>query len=774
MNIPSVFCKPTRLCAALSVSIIRARFSRAVFILVSALLLMAACWLWRPGERVQAYGRLTINAPADEPFVLPEAKVGVEYEHQFQTEGGLAPLKWSAVAGTIPPGIRLEENGKLRGVPTLAKAEAYAFVMEVADSAKTPQRFSLPCAMMVQAAPLRIVAGAPKLRIVTSRDNESSGTAPETETKDDKGGPQAVSPQLSNKLGMPNPSLRNAVSGTSIGGNLTAPVAETTPSCDPIPSVTSIVKICGKLRPASLDRTLSWLRESDLPNMSPETEDEKKLLRYRFYDVVVKNSDGKDAYPLIEAGRTANDSLRQGRLNHDTCDFDCGVKPGLQKQAVINLLRDTLVALKDRGGSPKNAIPSGFPGKQEYSSLSAETIERQILMLEDHLGNVKVKVTGENKRVVAEDHADADGNFRFALNLVNSDSAEEGQVKNGEELTIATAADDYKSSRTIRFRDGAPNIWVYLPIEDRPVSLLTRAVVGYQQSAAAASKIEQNIFFDLFISKTIGWRQTVHPDFGERLRAWTSIRTLSVPQSGEGTISATVSGFASTVSNLKVKDAVRVIDAQGGLELRLTGNNALLPSFDGETKQKFSISLIASLGFVIPTDPRDSISKFIVDSSAPGLPPAVVGKGFVAFIPSDRDRFFRQYYAGLRLQTFFFNRYNIPLQRFPAQLDFTVGQNEYVSGGILRGPVIRVDGYFPLPYDKVKFINLYGTALMRPTRVSTGTPLVLLPAPDNTVPAPDTILIPVRQFDRDYYKFGVGIDFMSLIQRIKESRNPAN
>ncbi|MGH9836942.1 MAG: putative Ig domain-containing protein, partial [Blastocatellia bacterium] len=104
---------------------------------------------------------------------MPEAKVGAEYEYHFQTEGGLAPLKWSVVAGVTPPGIRLEENGQLRGAPTLAKAEAYTFVVEVADSAKTPQRFSLPCSMMVQAAPLRIVTGAPKLRILTKSSDSS-------------------------------------------------------------------------------------------------------------------------------------------------------------------------------------------------------------------------------------------------------------------------------------------------------------------------------------------------------------------------------------------------------------------------------------------------------------------------------------------------------------------------------------------------------------------------------------------------------------------------
>ena len=168
------------------------RFARTLTVTLALFigLLIAACWPAR--DSVQAYGRLVIAspmtlAPQGEAFPLPEAKVGSPYEYQFQTEGGLAPLKWSVIASALPPGLRLEENGKLTGAPTQAKADAYAFVVEVADSARTPQRFSLSCLLLVQAAPLRIVAGAPKLRIVTndavsqpsaaSRNNQSGNEA---------------------------------------------------------------------------------------------------------------------------------------------------------------------------------------------------------------------------------------------------------------------------------------------------------------------------------------------------------------------------------------------------------------------------------------------------------------------------------------------------------------------------------------------------------------------------------------------------------------------
>lgn len=113
---------------------------------------------------------------SEDTFTLPDAKVGTTYEYQFQSEGGLAPLTWKVAEGQLPLGLRLEGNGTLHGVPSQAKAEAFVFVIEVADSARTPQRFSLPCLIMVQAAPLRIVTGAPKLRIVTNNTDSQPST----------------------------------------------------------------------------------------------------------------------------------------------------------------------------------------------------------------------------------------------------------------------------------------------------------------------------------------------------------------------------------------------------------------------------------------------------------------------------------------------------------------------------------------------------------------------------------------------------------------------
>jgi hypothetical protein len=384
--------------------------------------------------------------------------------------------------------------------------------------------------------------------------------------------------------------------------------------------------------------------------------------------------------------------------------------------------------------------------------ISTDTIKKQILLLNGYIGNAIVRVEGDGKALTPR--TDKDGNF--ITDVTGGDD---------KEYTVSTEVDNYYTKRKVSVKANEA-VRLNIPIEDRPVSLLTRAMVGYEQSGAAAAKHDQNYLFDLFISKSFPMRQKIDPDFGEKLRTWIDFRFGSVPQAGDVTLGDFATGFATQVKGLKVKDVARVVEFNAGLEYRLGGNSALLPSFDRLTKQKFSLSLIASGGFTTPTNPLDSISIFKVPTGGvPGFP-QTVGKDFVAFIQSDRDKFFRQYYVGLRMQTFFFNLFNMPMQRFPAQLDVAVGQNEFVTGGKLKGPVVRIDGFFPLPYDGLKFVNIFGTAMLRPGHSVTGVPLVLQTAPDGTVvPAPNVTLISLPQPNRDYYRFGFGIDLMSLIQK---------
>ena len=80
-----------------------------------------------------------------------------------------------------------------------------------------------------------------------------------------------------------------------------------------------------------------------------------------------------------------------------------------------------------------------------------------------------------------------------------------------------------------------------------------------------------------------------------------------------------------------------------------------------------------------------------------------------------------------------------------------------------------MDGYFPLPYDSLNFINLFGTAIFRPVR-SQIVQTTILEKVDGKLFDAKTALLPVSQFNRDYYRVGVGIDFVSFVGKLVKSK----
>src|SRR5262249_22054831 len=90
----------------------------------------------------------------------------------------------------------------------------------------------------------------------------------------------------------------------------------------------------------------------------------------------------------------------------------------------------------------------------------------------------------------------SNGSRQDSANNANKNDANKDESTSSE-YVVSTEADDYRTER--KFSAGSEDVRVNIPIEDRPVSLLTRAVVGYQQAAAASSDFEQNYFFDMFV-----------------------------------------------------------------------------------------------------------------------------------------------------------------------------------------------------------------------------------------------------------------------------------
>ena len=121
-----------------------------------------------------AVARLTLDTDS-----LPAAAPHESYLYKFQAHGGTVPLHWEIVSGELPPGIKLESDGTLRG--TTETAGTYHFTVAVADSGNPTQsvrrEFVLPAP-----APL-MLKWTSYARVLGSRIQGS--VAVSNDTKDD-------------------------------------------------------------------------------------------------------------------------------------------------------------------------------------------------------------------------------------------------------------------------------------------------------------------------------------------------------------------------------------------------------------------------------------------------------------------------------------------------------------------------------------------------------------------------------------------------------------
>ncbi len=616
-----------------------------------------------------------IKAMATAPaFALPTARAGDTYEFAIRTEGGQPPFRWSVVEGELPPGIELHPSGRLLGTPIAARPRAYEFTLQVSDSSQPSQTYTQTFALVITPSPLRIVMSAPTLKIVDPKiaykplaDLAVTRRDLTAQREDSAANVAGKHPRSANEGRNSNPSKGGAARGAGSDGDL--------------------IKICGKLRPASLDRTLAFI--SSVPQLR-----HSKLIQ----------------------------KINEGRLESDeTCDELSGYEQGTQKELVVQLLEFVLVALQDsktEGKAPdlegslasiersltrqakedkkgplspdewsleKDLLSSAvghlklIKQSESFDRLSEGTIRKQIHFINAYLGNVQVQVKDKDGKVVATAFTDKDGNYiayvpsptakapqqgssNAKKSRVNNNGANDASVNNGsgddgaedgsdnnerasnaestknggneaqdgpQEFVLSTEADNYRTERRVLVRgNNTQGIRVNIPIEDRPVSLLTRAVVGYQQAAAASSDFEQNYFFDIFIRNSFPVPQKIDADFGERFQLWGAVRVASVPQAGTATIGETASGgFITQVKGLKLNETARVFDLLSGVEFRLTQNRALLPSFARDTKQNSRCrSSAATASLLRRARSSRSASSIFLTNCASAFPPKPKGR----------------------------------------------------------------------------------------------------------------------------------------------------
>ncbi len=97
----------------------------------------------------------TASAQANELIIetdaqLPDTYPGARFEFHFVARNGVPPLHWALEKGSIPPGLKLDESGELRGSPE--RSGEFQFTLSVTDAGKPQQSVQKAFVLRVRSA----------------------------------------------------------------------------------------------------------------------------------------------------------------------------------------------------------------------------------------------------------------------------------------------------------------------------------------------------------------------------------------------------------------------------------------------------------------------------------------------------------------------------------------------------------------------------------------------------------------------------------------------
>ena len=324
-----------------------------------------------------------------------------------------------------------------------------------------------------------------------------------------------------------------------------------------------------------------------------------------------------------------------------------------------------------------------------------------------------------------------------------------------------------------------------------------RTIVGLQQTGASSAESAQRFFLDVFTSRPLSFSYNKRggqrkDQLGPLFRWWGDVEISSVPKQINDTTVQLVSTFSQSVGNLKVNEIAQSADFDTGLDMRLTSFHRPFQSASGS--DRVSLSLITGGGASGILQTNDTPSIFAVPAAnSPQLPlflSIYTKRGFpvdangaptathIGLYEPDRSHYYRHYFAGFRLMNHNLGQSGGMNDARAAMLDLTVGQDEAVTGGQLRGPVIRVNAFTPFQFGTGNKANdviyFFATASLATNPVQTQNRVFLEPAVNVTATDPTVALVPIRHSTRDSYRLGVGIDLLRLIRNLATPPPPAN
>lgn len=335
---------------------------------------------------------------------------------------------------------------------------------------------------------------------------------------------------------------------------------------------------------------------------------------------------------------------------------------------------------------------------------------------------------------------------------------------------------------------------------------IVRPVIGFEQVGASATAGSQSFLFDFYISRPVPlpYSKGSNAIWGSRVRWWGDVKVSSYPYTQKSSVATFAPQFAASFGNQNLNKLAQSVEFVSGPEVRLWTTGSRGSITDESAAARFGLMWFAYFGATGPNNPTDNATVFQAPFAgstqasllnemfplpnggtystcpAPTTPPTPCSN-YVAFVPISADRFLQQWGTGIRLYSLYTHKLNGNVSfTTPATIEFSIGENAAVTAGHLHGPVLRVGAMYPFsigprgsPGSMVIF--LFGSVDTALGMNSFRRTLTLIPALDsngNPVPvsAAGVTQIPVDPNRRDTYRIGVGIDLVTLWNKLTSAR----
>jgi hypothetical protein len=349
-------------------------------------------------------------------------------------------------------------------------------------------------------------------------------------------------------------------------------------------------------------------------------------------------------------------------------------------------------------------------------------------------------------------------------------------------------------------------------------SLFTLGLFGVNATGSASSGPSQQYFaeFNLiaplrYLGPLCGEADANDP-LTERCWVWVDPRIASIPTATSAAVSSlSASSLATGVAGQTTGQITQSFEFQAGAEYYVIKPSATNFWGSGNSAVKSALSLVVGGGSVTPFSTATGTQEFALSSNlgqqfsqfpslestypqlatalcsytlVPGpsspssfkcpSPLPTTAPTIVAFVLPNRTRFYRDYYAGLRLRFFYYTG-SCKLQNatgnctlsdiYPGTFDLRFGEDETVTGGHLVPLVMTLSGSFPIPGTKGG-LRVFGSSYLRLYR-NRNTPALILVPPTTTLPLNSSALVvqQTTQADQDYYRLGIGLDLVAVISQ---------